>query len=162
MKGSEAKKLKGQDKDSHLAPTKIDDYYNPIKATERTHNLSDKEVQDKLNVLSRASNRTDRFFAIQKLIEKHKSEVGKLNDNRIKQDINYASGQRKGLQQVRHEIIKEDRVWLDQDKNNKVLKIGKEEYDKNGLKKTFSHEKMGMRHDFNIKKDKDIDMDMER
>ncbi len=162
MKGSEAKKPKGQDKENHLAPSKIEDYYNPVKATERKHNLSDKEVQDKLHVYSRASNRTDRFFAIQKLIEKHKSEVGKLNDNRIKQDLNYASGQRLGLQQTRHELIKEDRGWADQEKNNRVLKEGKEEYDKNGLKKTFSHEKLGMRHDFNIKKDKDLDMDMDR
>ena len=141
MKGSEAKKPKGQDKENYLEPDRIEDYYTPITATERKDNLSSKDVQDKLHVYSRAVNDMVQYFAIQKLIKEREREIHTLNDNRIKQDINYAAGERLRLQQASHEVIKEDRNWIEQDKNHDVLKEGKEKYDKNGLKKTFTPDK---------------------
>ncbi|MEO9804808.1 MAG: hypothetical protein ABJF04_16250 [Reichenbachiella sp.] len=147
MKGSQAKKLKDQRKEDHLAPTKIEDYHKPISAPARRENLSHKEAQDKADVYSRVMNKKDRFFRIQKLKGKHKFDADKLNDNRLKQDVNYKAREHSDLPQH----LKDDRDWQDQNKRNQEVKKWKEEYDKDGLKKTYTskHGKVGKSHAFN-------------
>ena len=165
MKGSEKKSQKDQEKADHLEATNIEDYHNPVSAPEGKENLSDKEVQDKLNVYSHATGSWERYVKIQLLKAKYKGKMDKLNDNRIKQDIHFGAGERLGLPQSHHEAIKNDRDWMDQKARDEVIKEGKEEYDEEGLKKTFSAEikELGKRHDFNHAhnqhRNKDIDMD---
>ena len=149
MKGAK-KKLKDHEID-HLAPVKPENYHKPITASAQTKGLSDKEAQDKTEVYSRIGGKMDRFIAFQKNKQKFKEERQKANDNRVKQDVHYAKGERTGLQQSPHEVIKNDRDWKDQQERDQLMKQQKKEYDKNGMKKDFAkeHKKLGKRHVFN-------------
>ncbi|MCG8640639.1 MAG: hypothetical protein MI862_12950, partial [Desulfobacterales bacterium] len=161
------------DEVDHLEPVKPEDYNKPITAPAQTKGLSDKEVQDKTEMYSRIGDKMDRFFAFQKNKQKFKEERQKSNDNRVKQDVHYAKGERTGLQQSPHEVIKGDRDWKDQQERDKFMKEQKIEYDKEGMKKDFmdKHKKLGKRHVFNhahnkyrdkgksMGKDKGIDKD---
>ena len=169
MKGSNKKKLK----DHPLAPMKIEEYHKPITAPAQTKGLSDKEVQDKLEVYSRIGNKMDRFFAFQKSKQKFKEERQRTNDNYNKQDVHYAPGKRAGLEQSPPEVHKNDRDWKDQQTRDKFMEREKNEYEKNGMKKDFEkeHKKIGKSHAFNHahnkyrskdKGEKDKGMDKER
>ncbi len=148
MKGDN-KKAKDH-KIDHLAPTQINEQ-KPISAPAQIKGLSHKEIEDKLEVYSKVGDKMDRFFTFQKSKEKFKADRQKANDNRIKQDVHYSDGERRGLQQSRHDVIKDDRDWKDQNDRDELMKKSKEEYDKDGLKKNFKlkHKELGKRHAFN-------------
>lgn len=163
MKGEAKKKLKDHDSYDHLAPTKMEDH-KPITAPEKTDNLSNREVQDKLDVYSRIGNKMERYFSFQKSKEQFKAHMDKLNDNYLKQDIYLSKTRHFGLDHSNPQIIKDDRDWKDQDMRNRFMSEQKNEYDKDGLKKSFEdrHKKLGLNHNFNHAKNKDKGMDKDR
>ncbi|GEM_PF-4814513 len=161
MKGA-TNKRKDQNHD-HLEPTNPEDQ-KPVTAPADIKGLSDKEIQDKAEVYSRVGGKMERFFTFQKNIQKFKADRQKANDNRIKQDVYYAKGERAGLQQSPHEVIKDDRNWMDQKKRDQFMSEQKKEYDKEGLKKDFArqHKKLGKRHVFNHAHNKYRNKDMDK
>ncbi|NQZ77958.1 MAG: hypothetical protein HRT61_17925 [Ekhidna sp.] len=150
-------------KTDHLSPSNLDQC-QPVTAPQETKNLSNKEVEDKLEVYSRVGNRIERYVTFQKSKGKFKEEINKANDNRTKQDIYYAQGQRAGLSQAPHQVLRDDRDWKDQQARDAFMKDNKAEYNKEGLKKAFEkmHNKRVLNYDYNRNASKGRDQGMDR
>ena len=155
MEGSNGKKWKEYGIDP-LLPTD-GQYHKPVTAPTQRTNLSNKEVQDKIEVYARASKKMERHFALQRIKDRHKQHIQKLNQNHLKQDLYYGSGERFRLLQSPHEVHKDDRHYANQEYNNEIIKEANREKSKDGLSKQFKHEKLGMRHSFNHFKNKGSD-----
>lgn len=157
MEGSNAKKRKEYGKDP-LLPTD-GQYHKPVSAPAQRTNLSNREVQDKLDVYAKASNKMDRHFAYQRIKAKHRQHIKKLTHDHSKQDLYYADGEQYRLQQSPPEVHKDDRHYANQNFNNEIVKEAKKEQSRDGLRNRFRQEKLGMRHSFNHSKSKGMDMD---
>ena len=76
MEGSNGKKWKEYGIDP-LLPTD-GQYHKPVTAPTQRTNLSNKEVQDKIEVYARASKKMERHFALQRIKDRHKQHIQKL------------------------------------------------------------------------------------
>lgn len=93
-----AEKQRG-DKEDFLSPTKIDAYKekSAIKGSEKQQNLSNGELQKRMEVYDRIGQMWHRYNVVQDIRERYHSNVNKLVDTYVKQGIHYSEGARKGL-----------------------------------------------------------------
>lgn len=129
---------KGRAKEEHLAPTEIkqNDATNTVKAEKY---LSDKEVQERLDLYSKGSQ--EQFFKIQNIKKHYTEKINKTQIRRSKEDFYYGQGIRAGLPHTDHDNIKNVRELQDQDYRDLVIKEAKMEYKKHeNLTKSFDRE----------------------
>lgn len=137
MKGSNTQK----NKEDHLAPTKIKQDNAPDGVKAEKH-LSDKEVQERLDLYSKGS--PEQFFNVQKIKKKYIEKMREENAKRSQADLHYAHGRRSGLPHAPHETIKDTREMADQNFRDEIVKEAKAEYrNHENLTKQFDKENTG-------------------
>lgn len=155
-----------------------------MDSKDNKEDLTPHEADKRMENMAKLSKEPEHAFDIERLREQYKDELEKNKDDHIKSRIYYSMGERAGLHQK--SINEVDQIY--EEKNVKVTQkryvVAKEIYREHGntasknfsssklkgmLKHEFEEEKQtpdkndqSLSEKFNLKKDKDKDIDMDR
>ncbi len=125
-----------RNKEDYLAPTKIKQDNTPDKVKAEKY-LSDKELQDRLDLYSKGSK--EQSFKVQKIKNKYLGQIRDEQAKRSKADVYYAQGIRIGLPHTDYQNIKDARDQADQNFRDQIAKEGKTQYKRHqNLSRLFS------------------------
>ena len=153
-----------QEKEDHLAPTRIEQDNKPDKDQSKGANLTHGELQNRLDLYSRIGGQMDQYFKGQTIIKRYREQIKEIEANRSKADIHYGQGIRAGLPHTHHDIIKDTRERSDQLLRDDVASKAKSYYSENNSLSKYFREHQPQKKDIKqaFEKMKDSRIDRER
>ncbi|OEK01147.1 hypothetical protein BFP97_06325 [Roseivirga sp. 4D4] len=150
------------DKEDHLAPTPLPKSNEEIPNA----NLSDNELQNRLELYSKIGGKMDQYFEIQRIKQRYLNLKNELHQTRTIADLHYAQGIRTDLPHANIESIRQKHEQYDQQLRNMVTKDAKDYYkDENSLSRAFKDKQLGpgqLRETFEKLRDESKDIDIDR
>lgn len=119
--------MKGEQDKSRLEPTPLpNEQYKDD--TREASNLSDRELQERIENRSRIGYEQQNFITQQKMLQEYRNEKQQREQNHIKAEINHALGDQTRLHQKSIETHRNDKEYVEQQIRNQLDSKSKEQY----------------------------------